>query len=290
MSVRDDTLKALATGFGIPVSDAMVGLAHELLDEAVSNLSAGVGDLVEQVAVITGEFADSIGDAADVLADLTEGVSDIIEFATDLVEETLGFFADIWNGIKNFFTGGSSDDARKQWKLEAFEYGMARALVLIGRASVGSVYRLRGSPEAEFMMKYSPGKPLAPVDPENSKAYIAGYYDVLRPIYATMGPAPRIVPGTLAYAWWDYLRHVGLQNTSYAEFLLHAMINDGSANQAQLEYLEVLAHISRWKQAAGLVWDRLILAKSNGGVVGPSRAFNILLAAAPGAAAVKAIF
>ena len=278
MSQVDDTLAAIGTGFGIPVSDSMVAEAHDMLEVAAKEIGEGVGDLIGEVSGAVGDISDVIGDAAQTLGEITKQINEVIGVATDIVNEVMDTLSQIWNFFKNLFSGPSTyQQLVEKLKVFAFESGMARALFLVGRGPQLPGFRITAGTTSDKA--------------EQSKMYTAGFYDVMRNVYAVIGPPASFEPGSLAMAWADYLKYRVL-SPNYAGQLFSAMVENGTANQANREYNDVLHKIARWKEVAGVVWDKIIIERQQAENAGDGITFSdsVLLTAAPGAYAVKAIF
>lgn len=279
MSAQDDILQAIGSGFGLPVTDQLVPIAHDMLTVAAENIGESVGDLVGEAGEIVGDVADTIGEFTDMAEGVAQQVNEVIDMASDIVDEAMSFLASIWDGIKSIFAGGPSflTKLRNKQKVFYFEGGMAHALRTIGRG-----------PELPAMPPAA-----GPEDwvKECKMAFFAGYYDTMLPVHAAIGTLPRLVRGSDPGMWQEYLNAVGLLQHSLAQGLLNNLTGRGVLEQAQQEYQEHVEKQGRWKLAAALIWDRIVLAKKQAADSGTgSLADEILLSASPGTYAIKAIF
>lgn len=278
MSQTNDILSAIGTGFGIPVSDGMINEAHEMLSVATENISASVGDVLSEVGGVVGDVSEVIGDVTDTFGDVTESINEVVGIANDIVSEVMGSLESIWNGIKNLFSGRSViDQLRDRYQVSSFEHGMAHALAHIGRGTSDFPPPVWDGP-SDWVLEFK-------------KAYVAGYYDTLRPILAVLGGRPRTIPGTHAHTWKMYLAVSAANHQEQAQALYGSLSGYGLVEQAQREYAEVLDRRARWMTAAQMIWDRIVLAKQTAADrSGLTLSESVLLSAAPEAYAVMAIY
>lgn len=279
MSAQDEILQAIGAGFGLPVTDQLVPIAHDMLTVAAENIGESVGDLVGEAGELVGDVADTIGEFTDIAEGVAQQVNEVIGMANDIIDEAMSFLTSIWDGIKSIFAGGPSlmDKLRNQQKVSFFTGGMAHALTTIGRGpQLPAMPRLAGP--ADWVR-------------DGKMAFFAGYYDTMLPIHAAIGTLPRLIPGSLPGLWSSYLNEVaGLRHESASSLYRH-LASRGAVEQARQEYADWLDKKARWKQAARMIWDRIVLAKKrDASDSSGSLSDELLLAASPGTYAVKAIF
>lgn len=287
-------MAAIAQGFGLDeVVDDLIPVAHEMVTEAVENIADPAMDIVGDISAEIGEV---VGDVAAIAGNIVEDLTGVIETATDFIDDVVGFFEDIWSGLKNFFTNPSEADRINKWRGIGFADGVARALSFVGRAPVTAPTLPPDPDKINYHDKY---RRLDAAEHYGirmqgyKEGIVAGYYDTLRPVHAVMGGRPRPVQGSLAHTWGMILIWQ-TTNVGLAISMTDVLRVRGQFVLAQEEYAEFLLHRERWKRASGIIWDRAVLAKKREaggrGDAGLSYSDDALLAAAPGAYAVKAIF